>query len=60
MRTINDFSMPTATGLGGAVRRAAMMLLVMLLTPDDSQGDNRSRLLNSINTWEDEDLGEEF
>lgn len=29
-------------------------------TPDDSQDDNRSRLLNSINTGEDEDMGEEF
>ena len=32
MKTNKDYSMPTATGLGGAVRRAAMLLLLLLLT----------------------------
>ena len=39
-RTIKIFSLPTACGLGGAVRRAALMLLVTLLTTMSAWADD--------------------
>ena len=38
MKTNMDYSAHSATGLGGAVRRATMLLLMMLLTATTASG----------------------